>query len=109
MTRSTRREMLQPASAFALLSTDWLAWLIAGYFDLGLGAVGDLWAAGFAGICVWLVEGLTREPLRALVKALLAAAIVWTPGLALGTAVGLLALAWWLSLRAAERHERNRP
>jgi hypothetical protein len=108
MARTTRREILQPASAFAVLSADWLVWLIGDYFDLGLLSAAVLWGAAFAGVCVWLIEGLATHPVRAFAKALLAALIVWAPGLVAGTVIGLLALAWWLSVRMAERHHRQR-
>lgn len=108
MARSVRSEILQPASAFVVVSADWLIWLIGDYFGLGPVSAAALSGAALAGICVWLIEGLTTNPLRAFVKGLLAVAIVWTPGLALGTSVGLLALAWWLSVRWAERHSDQR-
>ncbi len=108
MARSVRSEILQPASALAVVSTDWLIWLIDTYFGLGPVSGVVLSGAAFAGTCVWLIEGLTTTPLRAFAKGLLAVAIVWAPGLAVGTSVGLLALAWWLSVRWAERHPGQR-
>lgn len=108
MTLSSRRDFLHPASAAAILGSDWLAWLLSSFFELELFAPVLLWAGAFAGVSVWLVEGVVSDPVPAFAKGLLAAGIVWMPGLTLGTVVGLLALVWWLSVRLAERRERTR-
>jgi hypothetical protein len=103
MTRTVRREILQPASALVILSADWLVWLVGGYFGLEPASAAVLGGATVAGLSVWLIEGLTTDPLRAFARGLSTVAIVWVPGLVAGTVVGLLVLAWWLALRAVER------
>jgi hypothetical protein len=108
MASLSRRELLRPASATAILALDWLSWLLGTFYELELFAPAAVWSAAFAGLCVWLVEGLGSDPRPALAKGALAAAIVWVPGLILGTIVGLLALTWWGAGRLAERRERRR-
>lgn len=109
MTQGLRREMLQPASALAVLGIDGLVWAIGDYFELGLGSTAVLWGAAFAGICVWLLEGLSTAPLRAFAKAVAAAIIVWAPGFVAGAVFGVVTFAWWLSLRAVERRRHEHP
>lgn len=105
---SLRRDFLHPASAMAIVGLDCLSWLLSSFYEFEQYAPAVVWSAAFAGVCVWLVEGVVSDPLRALAKAVLAAMIVWLPGLIAGAVVGLAALAWWVSVRLAERRERHR-
>ena len=108
MASVSQRELLRPASATVIFALDGLSWLIGTFYELELFAPAAVWSAAFAGLCVWLLEGLGSDARTAFAKGVLAAAIVWVPGPILGTVVGLLALAWWGAVRLAERRERHR-
>lgn len=100
-----RRRWLEPASAAALLGTDWILHSLASFFELEAMARIVIWGAIFCGAVVLLVETVVR-PSRgfpAVMKGLGAAGVILWPGPWLGTLVAACALAWATALSLATR------
>src|SRR4051794_25840250 len=87
---------LHPASAVALLATDWLLYLVDAIIGFDPVARTLLWGCLFGGVVVWLVESVSSpwSAHRSVAKGLLVGLVLAAPGLWLGTTLSLLMLAW---------------
>lgn len=108
--RTKRRSPLQPASAAAILGTDWIVGALSSFFELEPLSRAAVSGAIFCGIVVWLVEYVRRPSGlgAATAKGALACAVVAAPGLILGTTLAVGALAWSTLVHLAARSQRLR-
>jgi hypothetical protein len=103
--QARRRYPLVPASAAAILGTDWFVHLLSDFYKLEPLSRPLVWGAVFGGIVVFLVENVARPAASgsALAKGALAAAVVAVPGPLFGTALAALALLWWAAVNLSAR------
>jgi hypothetical protein len=108
--QARRHYPLVPASAAAILGTDWFVHLLSDFYLLELLNRPLVWGALFCGIVVFLVENVARPTASgsALAKGVLAAGVVAAPGPLFGTAVAALALVWWAAVNLSARFDRLR-
>jgi hypothetical protein len=108
--QARRRYPLVPASAAAILGTDWFVHSLSDFYKLELLNRPLVWGAVFCGIVVFLVENVARpaSSASALAKGAIAAGVVAAPGPLLGTALALFALVWWAAVNLSARFDRLR-